>query len=43
MISPGLVDKMLGFSWCSGTLNLGIETVTRYFCRDQTGSFFRLG
>lgn len=32
---PGLVDKMFGSSWCCRTLNLEIETVTRYLCRDQ--------
>jgi hypothetical protein len=35
-----LGDKMLSFSWVSRTLNVEIETMTRYLFRHQTGIFF---
>ena len=38
---PVLGDGMLWFS-CSRALNLRLETVLMYLCRDETGSFSRL-
>lgn len=40
---PVLGDRMLEFSWFLRALNLGVETVTRYLCRNQTWKFPKLG